>query len=285
MKYIILVTLLLFTYCNNSFCQNNSDNIQKAIKLKLAGDSIKKHSAEEAVKYYTAAIELYEDYDTAYFERGNQLNVLYRNDEAIADFTKCIEVSPNFWLGYFGRGVSLSILDNKSAAILDLNKAVELFPENDTSIKFYKSVLYYYLAVTKSVLKYSHDEITKDLRIALETDKYCFPIYRPLAYLHVINGKFDKAIDLCNQAIINHVEYMKNEGLYDNDYDQAIYDIYNYYGRLLYKKERFKEADDIYTQGLEYYPNDKVLYHNRGLARIQYGNTEGAYNDFDHCKQ
>ena len=71
----------------------------------------------EAVKYYTKAIQFYPNYLEAYNDRGFAYSKLKNYSKAIEDYTKAIQIDPNIAVIYYNRGIVYSKLENYSQAV------------------------------------------------------------------------------------------------------------------------------------------------------------------------
>jgi len=83
---------------------------------------------ENALKWYSKAIELNPKFTRAYFNRGVVHCELNENYKAIADYSKAIEFDPSYVKAYNNRGSVYNDLKKYDEAIADYNKAIELDP-------------------------------------------------------------------------------------------------------------------------------------------------------------
>ena len=146
---------------------------QISIELILAGvsqhsalndhgwDQAKKGNYEEAIRYFTKAIDLkpmnaegYYARGTAYFDKG-------QDNEAILDYTKALEINPRDANAYFNRGIACYKEGQYDQAISDFCKALEINPMN--------AATYYNRGVAFSQ-KRQHIQAISDFKKAFETD-------------------------------------------------------------------------------------------------------------------
>lgn len=78
-----------------------------------------------AIKYYSKAIELRKDYDTAYYNRAIVKERIGDKKDALKDYNKAIEISPTFIEPYINRGVLKSEMGDNEAAIVDFRLALK----------------------------------------------------------------------------------------------------------------------------------------------------------------
>jgi tetratricopeptide (TPR) repeat protein len=84
---------------------------------------------DEAITYYTKAIDLGIADASMYFFRGQIYGKYkYEDAKAIKDYTKAIELQPKYSRAYLNRALSYSMLKEHDKAIADYNKMVELRP-------------------------------------------------------------------------------------------------------------------------------------------------------------
>jgi uncharacterized protein (TIGR02145 family) len=127
---LILCALFLFSFQNSFFSQFNP----KCEILKNKGNTeLDARNYTKAIKFYTKAIEIDDQYYPAYYNRGCLNLDLNYLDAAIKDFNKCIEVmsEENMKLAqiYTNRGVAYKDKSEFEAAIADFNTAIAIDEE------------------------------------------------------------------------------------------------------------------------------------------------------------
>jgi tetratricopeptide (TPR) repeat protein len=85
---------------------------------------------EEALGFFTQAIESDTEYDDAYLARAFVFGRLSRHDEALKDYDKVVELDPTESYVYVSRGSEYNRLKKYDLAISDFNKAIELDKRN-----------------------------------------------------------------------------------------------------------------------------------------------------------
>ena|GEM_PF-1772927 len=87
-------------------------------------------SYNEALTYFTKAIELNPQYQNAYIYRGLVKDSLGDKQGALADHKKAIDLDPKNAIAYINRGFVKSSLGDKQGALADYKKAIDLDPKN-----------------------------------------------------------------------------------------------------------------------------------------------------------
>ncbi|MEO6131849.1 MAG: tetratricopeptide repeat protein [Saprospiraceae bacterium] len=82
----------------------------------------------EALEYYTKAIELKPAYPEALVNRGNIFRTGNQYAAALVDYNKAIEARPNFSIAFFNRGIMFMNQRKNEEAIRDFTSAIEFNP-------------------------------------------------------------------------------------------------------------------------------------------------------------
>ncbi|XP_071962651.1 uncharacterized protein [Antedon mediterranea] len=107
-----------------------------AIDLKEKGNkALSEERYEEAVKYYTQAIELDPDNHVLYSNRSATHAHLQEYQLSLKDAEKTIELNPDWAKGYSRKGTALFYLEQYEQAKEAYNKGLEYDPENETMKK------------------------------------------------------------------------------------------------------------------------------------------------------
>ena len=102
-------------------CQNK---LEEAKTLKE-----KQEHCEDAIKHYTEALKLNDEYAGAYNNRGNAYADKGDFDRAIKDYSKVIDLNSKDAVAYYNRGNAYADKGDFGTAIADYSKAIELNPE------------------------------------------------------------------------------------------------------------------------------------------------------------
>ena len=107
-------------------CHNKDSILLLSYKYKEKG---KRKSANGdnlgAIKYYSKAIELRKDYDTAYYNRAIVKERIGDVKGALKDYNKAIEISPAFVEPYINQGVLKSEMGDYEGEIADYHLAIK----------------------------------------------------------------------------------------------------------------------------------------------------------------
>ncbi len=245
-------------------------------KLDFANAMIMLGLLDKALKSYTEAIELDQNYAEAYNNRGVAYAEKSEYDRAIKDYNKAIELDPNNAKAYSNRGVAYAEKGEYDRAIKDYNKAIELDRNN--------AIAYSNRGAAYSE-KGEYDRSIKDYNKAIELNQNYAEAYYNRGNAYVKKGEYDRAIKDYNKAIELNQNYAKaydSRGttyFYKGEYDRAIKD-YNkaielnqnyaeaYYNRgIAYvKKGEYDRSIKDYIEVIERDSNDAEAYYNRGVA-------------------
>lgn len=80
----------------------------------------------EAINYLTKSLEVFQDEESVYYNRGNAYTNVKKFSNAISDYTKAIEINPSYAEAYNNRGCTYSYLHDYTKAISDCSKAIEI---------------------------------------------------------------------------------------------------------------------------------------------------------------
>jgi len=117
------------------FCWLNRVEQKSAIcfRARLFAENGMVHSQhgnyDQAIVYYTWAIELDAQCVTAFAFRGEAYRLKGCSDQAIADCTRAIELDPQNGFAFWNRGVAYRLKGNHAQAIADCTQAIELDPQ------------------------------------------------------------------------------------------------------------------------------------------------------------
>jgi tetratricopeptide (TPR) repeat protein len=98
--------------------------------IRMAYGCSRKSDWEQAILYYTKAIELSPKNAVAYYNRGDAYFQLKQYDKAIDDFTSAISIPPTDWMALDYRGLAYGTKGDTTNAIRDFNKAIQLQPKD-----------------------------------------------------------------------------------------------------------------------------------------------------------
>ncbi|MFQ3534751.1 MAG: tetratricopeptide repeat protein [Aggregatilineales bacterium] len=202
---------------------------------------------------YSAAIERYPEFASAYARRGANREILDDLHGAMDDFDTAIRLNPLHDIAHVNRGILFAKLGDLHSALLDLNEAIRLNPT--------LTLAYYHRALASSN-RGDYDSALADLNTAIQFEpRPMFYFQRGLAY----SGKGDDA-----NALADYTEALRlNPRLAEAYYNRG----------LIRAKSDMRRAVADWTAALEIDPNFAEAYYNRGLARAQWGDIDGTLED------
>ena len=214
----------------------------------------KKH--EEAIKFYTKAINLEPNYRELYYERAHSYFKLNDFDNVFQDFTKVINLFPHYEL-YMDFASSCEDMGRKDEAEKIYDKAIELFPENR---KLYRVRCEFYIR-------------SKDDEKALENFETYLKKELIFNYGFYIRSKDDeKALE---NSFHSKMKNLKNMILFYDLADKKSYD-HSWFKKLFYDK--FERA--FYNIIVDHYSKIPEAYMHRGMYFMEINKYNEAINDF-----
>ena len=305
----------MMSIANSEFDKKNYDSAIKYYKLalKLKQDSSiayynigqakvlsSNYSYTEAIKDYTASIELNPKFIDAYFRRGLIYSVIsdYNEDfqkQAIADFSKVIELEPKYIDAYLNRAIEKCKSRDFESALKDCDYILKLNSKNAEAY-FTKA----FIIDTSVDYKASIDrikELDNNLRVNSKKKSHNTKELYSNEDIHIILKEKNRDSELLNskefkQALEKYIldTSLKSEHL-DSEYELAlkIYALANIYNNLnddsrdlstLYFKE-YKQALQNYTLAIKFNQNYEEAYYNRALINETLKNSQAALDDYN----
>lgn len=197
----------------------------KATELKnLGNEAFKNKNYEEAIKYFTQAIECNPNDHVFYSNRsGSYLNA-GKYQEALQDAETCVKMNPSWARGYQRKGTALFYLDKIDEAIATYKEGLTHDPENQQLKNDLKSAEQKLYQETKSqegmiqaFMKLANHPETKDfLSDPGFMQKIQTIVQNPAAYSYFANDpKIQKAYEIINSGgsnDFNFEELLKKAG-------------------------------------------------------------------------
>lgn len=101
-KRIALIQVLLVLFFMMDICYGAS--LEECINLGI--DYYKKGEYDNAIFYYTKAIEIDPQYFEAYINRANIYASKKNYEQAISDYNKAIEINQNYTITYYNKAIT-----------------------------------------------------------------------------------------------------------------------------------------------------------------------------------
>jgi tetratricopeptide (TPR) repeat protein len=246
-------------YLQRAEVQMKLGNIEAARRdLKLAGASPDADNAEALLVQSALADQ--------YYEQGMILLSQKKTDEAFDSFNEAILLDPNFAKAYLQKGLIFYDNADYSAAINNFDRVQQLQPESGAALYIVKA----YLAASqtrKATEQYNaidtvgFDESAKNLY--QDVSALLAQHYIDQASLRIADGQADEALPLLQQSVA-----------IDAENGEA----YSYLGAVYFNKKNYEAAIAAYDRAIELAPQ-RQDYLNRGAARTELGDLEGAFAD------
>lgn len=212
---------------------------------------------DEAIKYYTRAMELKPDYVEAYCERGAVLGMHKHYEQAIQDFNKALQLNPGLAEIYRQRGNCHRGLGDLQIAYHDLSVAIHLHPE---LIAAYGDRG----AVNNTVGNFAG--ALQDYSKVIESDPARMEAYQGRGTAYAGLGDFARAIGDYNRVISAHPNQSE---------------VYNLRGTAYSNQGDFASAIRDFSKTIELNPRLSSAYNNRGTAHSVLGDFAAALEDFN----
>ncbi len=247
---------------------------------------------DQAIAYYTEAIERNPNDRYAYNNRGVAYSDQGEYDLAMADYNKALQLNPDYVAAYINRGIAYSDQGEYDLAMADYNKALQLNPDY-VAVYINRGNIYYYQG--------EYDLAMADYNKTLQLNPDYVVAYnnRGAAYDH--QGEYDLAMADYNKAIEldpgyglaysnrGAVYFYQGEGelaiasytqAIDNDSDNTAH----HYNSMCWNGSLGGFVAQVFEacqQAVELAPDNGVFRDSRGLARALTGDYTGAIEDFE----
>jgi tetratricopeptide (TPR) repeat protein len=159
-------------------------------------NSILRHNHEQAITYFTDAIESGELRPNvlalAYHYRGAELLTAGRDDEAIADFDRAIALNPNLPTVFNDRGVAFRHKGEFTRAVADYNEAIRLMPGVHS---------FYLNRGLAFAANHQYEDAIADYKVALRYKADSVPAFVALGDAHMQVGRKEDALAAYRNAM------------------------------------------------------------------------------------
>lgn len=254
---VIFIILTIFII----FCCSN----EKAKEYYEKGNIAQQNDEyENAIEYYTEAININKKYVEAYIERAISFSKIGKHKKAIADLDEAILIDPQNHLIYFNRGYIFELLEENDKAINGYSKVIELNPKY-TRAYLVRGDLYTNIHEDQKAI----DDFTK----ALELDQdylYSFGA-RGINYFNL--EKYDSALEDFNSYFSKSTTEL---GIKTYDLRVLYYRAFTY----IHKNELDNSLQD-WNNYIEIDNSNLYAYRSRGLVYILKNDIDKALIDFD----
>jgi len=169
---------------------------QHLIFIQQGWEQVEKGNYEQAIRYFTEAIDLNPKDAESYYSRGTAYSHKGQYDQAISDYTKVLEINPRDAKAYFKRGIAYYKKSQYDQVISDFSKALEINPM-DAEAYYNRGITY--------CRKGQQDQAISDFKKAFEIDpnnpRYLVTyVDHEIAYFED-KGQYDQAISGYTKAL------------------------------------------------------------------------------------
>lgn len=272
---------------------------------------------EEAISDFTKLLETNPDFAPLYYNRGISYRNINKLDKAIEDYNNAINISPHPDY-YYARGLAYYFKDKFSLSLKDYDEAVKLDSDNSKYYynrgivklkidKYYEAIDdftkaisidhqisdYYYNRACAFGKIFEFQKAISDATKAIELKPQSADAYfnRGLSKIGIgsLNEGFldlMKAGELGNKEAYDIIDKYKNDKgdlqirQIINPNDPKIY--FDYAIQCMESKE-FSEAIIYFTKVIELDEGNVTAYYNRGFAKEEIKDYEGAEKDYKKC--
>jgi tetratricopeptide (TPR) repeat protein len=165
---------------------------------------------EEAIASYDQALKFKPDKDEAWNNRGVALDNLGRNEEAIASYDQALKFKPDYHQAWYNRGYALDDLGRNEEAIASYDQALKFKPDDHQAWNNRGIAL-------RNLGRFEEAIASYDQALKFKPD-YHQAWYNKACY-YALQGNIDQALENLQQAInLNFDEYRKMAKA-DSDFD------------------------------------------------------------------
>ncbi len=224
-------------------------NCQKAIALNRKGTTLLyQRRFDEALTAYDEAINLNNQYASAYYNRGHVKRRLGRFKEAIDNFNQAIEYAPNRANAYLERGMIFLGMGDIHEAFNNFNQAIRRDRSNPDA---------YFQRSNAHMQCQNHRQALYDLDTALDIDPNNAVLYWQRARVRRKLEDYDGAVADCTQALRLNIDlasaYETRAMIYarQGKLTEAVADFEHCLNHDQNKKERIKKHIDALNKAIQ----------------------------------
>jgi tetratricopeptide (TPR) repeat protein len=185
-----------------------------------------------------------------YFEKGEEALTKKSYKTALAHFNECLRLSPYYYEAYYSRALAKEGLGDKQGALTDYNIFLENKPDN-------KEALF-----SRAVTRYDYGQW------AVAKEDFLKLLSMPSGgETNTVYFQTDQSADGVTKAFTAQNNLKPT--------------ILNYLGLIEAKLKNFAGADVYLTTAIELNGNEPDYYLNRGMARLESGDSVKALSDFE----
>ncbi len=229
--------------------QNTGDDAETPEKRQTA--------YQEAIAYYTDAIEQKPDMLEAYLNSGIVYNDMDKVDKALKNYNIAIQMDPSYIDAYYNRGLAYLEKEDLDQAVADLSKVIELNPKHAEA---------YYFRALSYFSKGELDRSIQDWNKVIQLNPNDTDVYNNRGIAKVEKGELDDAVKDFNKVIQLQPDFA---GVYNNR------------GNAYVEKGELDNAVKDFDKAIQLQPDYAGIYNNRALAYAIKGEYDNTIPDFD----
>lgn len=228
--------------------------MNRAVKLVNEG------KYEQAIADYKRALSLSAGNPLIYNDLGTVYAKQQRYAEALEAFKQSAVLDPDSALTYYNISVVYDQLNRPTEAIAAVRHALEIEPEN-----------------TKALTQLC------ELNLLAQQNEESVGCYESLQKLTSLDGRAHKfyGMALLRTEKLKRAITVLNEAVRLLPKNLVVYSLL---GKALYKKKRYKEAEEIFDRALRLDPGKDELRYNLAIAQLTSGNRDAAIIHYKFLK-
>jgi tetratricopeptide (TPR) repeat protein len=259
-NFIIIVAINGIFLTSSVHSLPNSDQITLNEFLQMGVKNIVLSNYQQAIQYFTQAIELNSNFAAAYSNRCLAYLQLEEYHNAIADCTYALNFVPDNTEAYLNRGLAEYRLGNYQGAILDDNRVIQLKPHDFRA--------YYNRGIANAALKNYFGAI-EDYNLALtQTPQLLSSV---LGDIYNDRGLVEFELQNFSAAFLDFSKAIRLNSTDDRGYFNR--------GCTCAKNQDNWGALRDFTQVVKLNPQNAIAYVNRGVAYHNLGYEQAAIKD------
>lgn len=187
MHKIILFSVLILFFSGGKVSSQTAEEF-----FEMGFDSYFDRNFEDAISYFSRAIQMNPDYTEAYQYRGEARSDYGRYSEALADFDKVIELDSVNFDAHFQKSMTEYRMGKYEDALRDCDRSILLRPAYDMA--------YFFRAKIKRELK-DYEGAISDCNEAIKLMPAFFPYYSELGIYKILAGKKEEGCKDLKKAL------------------------------------------------------------------------------------
>ncbi|RCJ26130.1 hypothetical protein A6770_26715 [Nostoc minutum NIES-26] len=239
--------------------KHQKDSLKANLLRELGRLLVSSKEYEASLIFYNQALKIQHDFHYAWYNKGNALKNLGRNEEAIASYDQALKIQPDFHYAWNGKGNALKNLGRNEEAIASYDQALKIQPDFHYAWNGKGNAL-------KNLGRNEEAIASYDQALKIQPD-----------FHYAWNGKGNALVNLGRneEAIASYDQALKIQP----DFHYA----WNGKGNALVNLGRNEEAIASYDQALKIQPDYYYAWNGKGIALKNLGRNEEAIAFYDQA--